>query len=69
MGIYGGDSITRCRTDLYRLFYANTIFPPNKVFEVGFMTQLNDAGVTKRRQEALSNRQKMMNYYSEDEAK
>lgn len=69
MGIYGGDSITRCRAELYRSFYANTIFPPNKVFEVGFMTRLNDEGVTRRRQEALANRQKMMNYYSEDDVK
>jgi predicted amidohydrolase len=70
-GITGGDSVTRCRTELYREFYNQTVFPPNRVLRDGPIRQLNDATVTSRRKESLANLAQMrkQSWYAEEDAK
>lgn len=69
MGISGGDALTRTRTELYAPFFNKTLFPPNQVILEGPMKHQNDASVTKRRQQAVANRQTFLDFYSEDEVK
>jgi len=67
MGITGGDALTRTRTEVYRDFWNKTLFPPNKVLLEGPMKHQNDESVTQRRNEAVANRQKFLDFYSEDD--
>lgn len=69
MGVAGGDSLTRTRTEVYAPFYGKTLFPPNQVLVEGPITRINDATVTKRRNQALKNRETFFEFYSEDDVK
>ena len=68
-GALPGDAVPMTRTELYKPFYSKTIFPPNQVLVDGPMKTHNDASVLKRRQTAVENRLKCMDYYSEDSVK
>jgi hypothetical protein len=69
MGTAGGDAMTRTRTEVYAPFYNRTLFPPNQVFVEGPIQKINDASVTKRRDQAVKNREKFLEFYSEDDVK
>jgi len=62
-----GDALTMCRTELYKWFYENPIYPANMTLTQGHLKHPSDTAVIQRRQAAVTNRQNLISVYSEND--